>query len=173
MSIVSVIIVNYNAGSILQQTVLPLLSSSAVDEIFVIDNGSMDHSMDAIERLVGSQSRLHCIKNGENIGFARACNMAISLTRGTDYLLFLNPDCIIDNSALEIMLSCMKSFPRAGIAGPLLLNMDGSEQAGGGVPCQRRGDLLSVLLACPSLVIDTPNSSRISCFINNQYLLGP
>jgi len=131
MSIVSVIIINYNAGSVLQQTVRPLLSSVAIGEVFVLDNGSMDHSMDAIEQLADSQSRLHCIKNGENIGFAKACNIAISLTGESDYLLFLNPDCIINNNALEMMMACMKSFPRAGITGPLLLNMDGSEQAGG------------------------------------------
>jgi GT2 family glycosyltransferase len=57
--------------------------------------------------------------------------MGISLAGESDYLLFLNPDCLMEHDALEIMLSCMKNFPQAGMAGPLLLNPDGTEQAGG------------------------------------------
>jgi GT2 family glycosyltransferase len=130
MSGVSVIIINYNAGNMLRRTVQPLLSSTSVAEVFVGDNGSTDNSMEDIERLAASPTRLTCIRNKNNIGFSKACNIALAAA-SSDYLLFLNPDCIIHNDALEIMLACMKSSPQAGMAGPLLLNPDGTEQAGG------------------------------------------
>ncbi len=131
MSTVSVIIVNYNAGVILNEAVNLLLCSESVAKVIVVDNGSTDHSMDEIERLSVYQSRIECIYNKENLGFAKACNIGIAADAESDYLLFLNPDCLIHKEDIETLLACMKSSPKAGMAGPLLLNPDGTEQAGG------------------------------------------
>jgi hypothetical protein len=131
MSKISAIIVNYNAGSILNKAVNSLLRSASVTKIIVVDNGSKDNSLKDIENLAELQSRLVCIRNGKNLGFAKACNIGIVADGESDYLLFLNPDCIIDKDALEKLLACMESSPQAGMAGPLLLNPDGTEQAGG------------------------------------------
>jgi len=51
MSKISAIIVNYNAGLILNEAVNSLLGSESVAKVIVVDNGSTDHSMDEIERL--------------------------------------------------------------------------------------------------------------------------
>ncbi|MBE3139410.1 MAG: glycosyltransferase family 2 protein [Thermoplasmata archaeon] len=131
MPSVSAIIVNYNAGLILNEAVNSLLYSASVAKVLVVDNGSTDHSMDELESLANSQSRLISIYNKANLGFAKACNIAIAAAGENDYLLFLNPDCLIDKEALETLLACMKSSPQVGMAGPLLLNPDGTEQAGG------------------------------------------
>lgn len=131
MPSVSAIIVNYNAGLILNEAVNSLLCSASVAKVLVVDNGSSDHSMDELESLANSQSRLISIYNKANLGFAKACNIAIAAAGENDYLLFLNPDCLIDKEALETLLACMKSSPQVGMAGPLLLNPDGTEQAGG------------------------------------------
>lgn len=131
MSGISVIIVNYNAGLILNETVNSLLCSASVAKVLIVDNGSMYNRMDEMERLAKSQSRLINIYNKANLGFAKACNIAIAAAGENDYLLFLNPDCLIYKEALETLLACMKSSPQAGMAGPLILNPDGTEQAGG------------------------------------------
>ena len=131
MSKVSAIIVNYNAGHLLNETVNSLLCSSSVTKIIVVDNGSKDSSLKYIDNLAELQSRLVCIRNSKNLGFAKACNIGIAADGESDYLLFLNPDCVIDKDALEKLLSCIKSSPQAGMVGPLLLNPDGTEQAGG------------------------------------------
>ncbi len=131
MSKISAIIVNYNAGPILNKAVHSLLCSASVTKIIVVDNDSKDNSLKDIENLAGLQSRLVCIRNSKNLGFAKACNIGIAADGESDYLLFLNPDCIIDKDALGKLLSCIKSSPQAGMAGPLLLNPDGTEQAGG------------------------------------------
>lgn len=131
MPSVSAIIVNYNAGLILSEAVNLLLCSASIAKVFVVDNGSIDHSMDEMKRLADSQSRLTCIRNNKNFGFAKACNIGIAADGESDYLLFLNPDCLISKDALDKLLVCMQLSPQTGMAGPLLLNSDGTEQAGG------------------------------------------
>ncbi len=128
---VSAIIVNYNAGTILNETVNSLLGSAPVAQVIVVDNGSTDHSMEAIERLALSRSDLICIRNNKNMGFAKACNIGVVAAGENDYLLFLNPDCLLDKGALEKLLIGMKSSQQTGMAGPLVLNPDGTEQPGG------------------------------------------
>ncbi|MGB5217978.1 MAG: glycosyltransferase family 2 protein [Smithella sp.] len=128
---VSAIIVNYNAGPLLKESFNMLLGSASVAKVFVVDNGSTDHSMDEMDQLAALQSRLICIRNSKNLGFARACNIGVEAAGNCEYLLFLNPDCLIDGNALELLLAFMKSSPETGMAGPLLLNPDGTEQSGG------------------------------------------
>lgn len=128
---VSAIIVNYNAGTILNETVNLLLDSAPVAQVIVVDNGSTDHSMEAIERMALSRSDLICICNNRNLGFAKACNIGVVAAGENDYLLFLNPDCLPAQDALEKLLIGMKSSQQTGMAGPLVLNPDGTEQPGG------------------------------------------
>ncbi|MFA5322218.1 MAG: glycosyltransferase family 2 protein [Smithella sp.] len=131
MSKVSAIIVNYNAGRLLNDTVNFLLNSSYITRIIVVDNDSSDNSMKDIESIAGSQPRMICVRNNKNLGFAKACNIGVAADGESDYLIFVNPDCIVEKDALGKLLSCLKSSPAVGMAGPLLLNPDGTEQAGG------------------------------------------
>jgi GT2 family glycosyltransferase len=96
-----------------------------------VDNDSRDNSMRDVEHIAASDGRIICIRNNKNLGFAKACNIGIAADGESDYLLFLNPDCIVDKDALGKLLSCINLSPNIGMAGPLLLNPDGTEQAGG------------------------------------------
>ncbi|MCK9230776.1 MAG: glycosyltransferase family 2 protein [Syntrophales bacterium] len=127
---VSAIIVNYNAGNMLKDNVRALLRSKIVAEVLVIDNASDDDSVDSLKRLNASSKRLKVIRNTENEGFAGACNIGLGAASG-EYLLFVNPDCRVEPASLMVLRSCLERTPRAGMAGPLLLNPDGTEQAGG------------------------------------------
>ena len=131
MDQVTVIIVNYNAGDHILDAVGSVLWSEDVGRVIVVDNGSVDHSMDKLEQLAISQPRLMCVHNNANLGFAKACNIGISLAGDCEYLLFLNPDSVMKPDALKKMLDSLKTIPGAAVAGPLLLNPDGTEQAGG------------------------------------------
>lgn len=130
MSHLAAIVVNYNAGPILKETICSLLDSAAVDQVIIVDNNSSDHSTEDVERWAGSAARLLCIRNNKNLGFAKACNLGIAAAGEADDLLFVNPDCIVDSKALAVLLDGMKSTPQAGMVGPLILNNDGTEQAG-------------------------------------------
>ncbi len=129
---ISVVIVNFNAGELLTDCVRSVLTSSVPVQVIVSDNGSTDGSINILEESIRDE-RSNIIYNKENLGFAKANNRALADAQG-DYLLFLNPDCLIQVDTLEHLIAEMGSRPEIGMAGCLIRNPDGSEQAG----CRRR-----------------------------------
>lgn len=127
--LVSVIVVNYNGGPFLLDTVASVLTSRVPLEVWVVDNGSLDQSIAALAARFPGEGRLRILQNGANLGFARANNIALAQARA-DHLLLLNPDCLLEPDTLERMLAAMAADPRVGMAGCLIRNPDGSEQAG-------------------------------------------
>jgi GT2 family glycosyltransferase len=122
----SIIIVNWNTKDLLVQCLESVYQTikEIEMEVIVVDNGSTDGSIAAAaERF----PEVKFIQNQMNLGFARANNQAFSLSRGR-YLLLLNPDTIVKNGATEGLISFMDAHPEAGVAGPQLLNSDGSKQ---------------------------------------------
>ncbi|MEK7557096.1 MAG: glycosyltransferase family 2 protein, partial [Patescibacteria group bacterium] len=127
--VISVIIVNFNGGPLLGEAVRSVLSSAIPVEVFVSDNGSTDGSLPSLRGLVGMDTRLQIIENRNNLGFARASNIALKRARG-EYVLLLNPDAVIKPDTLARMRVTLAAYPEAGVAGCLLRNADGTEQAG-------------------------------------------
>lgn len=127
--LVSVVIVNFNAGALLAASVQSVLASSVAVDVWVGDNGSTDSSLGRLRASVGSDTRLHIIENHRNLGFARACNLLLAQADG-NYLLVLNPDALIKPDTLERLVKALREHPDAGMAGCLIRNPDGSEQAG-------------------------------------------
>ena len=121
-----VVIVNFNAGPFLKETIATVLASSCVAKIYLVDNASSDGSVDGLD--FGQQLVLK--RNNQNLGFATAANMGLAQTTA-EYILVLNPDCRVMPGAVERLIDVLESRADAGMAGPLLLNPDGSEQAGG------------------------------------------
>lgn len=129
-SSITVIIVNYNASTDLSQCVVSIFDAYHDADVIVVDNASTDDSLSLLESSFTSDSRLEILRNRQNLGFAVACNLGTRLAKGT-YLLYLNPDCLIDEHTLPRLLTALTENPGAGMAGGLLLNPDGTEQAGG------------------------------------------
>jgi GT2 family glycosyltransferase len=125
---VSVIIVNYNGGHLLTDCVQAVLASTVTTEVFVVDNASKDTSLDTLRQHIHNP-RLQIIQNRKNLGFAKACNQPLAQAKGR-FLLFLNPDCLIRPDTLERLLTTLETWPTVGMAGCLIQNPDGSEQAG-------------------------------------------
>ncbi len=125
---ISVIVVNYNAGILLAECVRTALP--AVDEVLIIDNASSDLSIEHCSQQFPGETRLKIIRNDVNLGFAAGCNIGLSQSRG-DLVLFLNPDCRLDAAAVPELSRVLQADSAAGMAGGLLLNADGTEQGGG------------------------------------------
>jgi len=130
---VSVIIVNYNAGSVLSECVQRVLASDTAVAVWVVDNASHDDSLAQLRQAVPADPRLQIYPQTRNLGFARASNLALPAAQG-EYLLFLNPDCYVETDTVSRMRSIMDAHPGAGLGGVLVCNPDGSEQVG----CRRR-----------------------------------
>jgi GT2 family glycosyltransferase len=125
----SVVTVNFNAGPLLTACAKAVLSSRAPVEHVVVDNGSTDGSVASLRAAFPGDARLVVLENGANLGFARATNRGIASSRG-DHVLLLNPDCMVEPDTIGSMRAVMDAHPEAAMAGCLVLNPDGTEQAG-------------------------------------------
>lgn len=123
---ISVVVVNYNSGDLLHECITSILQSSISASIIIVDNASSDHSLESIAHF----DLVTIIKNKSNLGFSVACNIGLRHS-SCRTILFLNPDCVLNEKALELMQEELYSQPDIGMVGGLLLNQDGSEQAGG------------------------------------------
>ena len=126
---VSIVIVNFNGGPLLAECVRSVLASDVPVEVIVSDNASTDTSLIELRLACGADARLRILENPTNLGFAKANNRALSLAR-YEFILFLNPDCIVQPSTLRRMLDLFRADPNIGMAGCLIRNPDGSEQPG-------------------------------------------
>ena len=125
---ISVVVVNYNAGSLLLECVRAALPQAS--EVLIVDNASRDSSIKDCALMFADEPRLKVLRNEANLGFAAACNIGFAQASG-EYVLFLNPDCRLDDGAVFELLQTLQNDPAAGMVGGLLLNVDGTEQGGG------------------------------------------
>lgn len=125
---VSVLIVNYNAGDLLTECVSAVLDQ--VQQVVVIDNASTDSSLQKLEMQHADQRNLLLIRLDSNLGFATGCNKGLAVST-QPYILFLNPDCILQENSLQRLVQVMESDLKIGMVGGYLINPDGSEQGGG------------------------------------------
>lgn len=126
-SSISLIVVNYNGGGFLRACVSSALHQA--DELIVVDNASTDDSLTQIEAAFPAERKLRIIRNRENRGFAAANNAGVKASVG-DYILFLNPDCVLTEGSLRRMVEVLNADPKVGMIGGLLVNPDGTEQGG-------------------------------------------
>lgn len=124
-----VVIVNYNAGALLIDCVASAFAENA-DRVIVVDNASADGSLEALEHANQGKHSLIIIHNDANLGFAAACNIGFSQSK-SDFVLFLNPDCRLDEGAISALLRVLQTDAAVGMVGGLLVNPDDSEQGGG------------------------------------------
>ena len=122
----SIIIVNYNTGRLLKDCIASIYRETTTlpFDIWVVDNASCDNSLQMIKKQF---QEVKLIENKQNVGFAKANNMAISKSKA-DYVLLLNPDTLILGNAIEKMLRFMDINPKVGISGCKVLNEDGTLQ---------------------------------------------
>lgn len=124
-----IVIVNFNGGERVAACVEACIGLESVAQIVVSDNGSVDGSVEELAKLATATPNLKLIENKQNLGFSRGNNRALPYLNAP-YTLFLNPDTLLTQAALTAMLEFMETHPETGMAGPLILNDDGSEQRG-------------------------------------------
>ena len=119
----SVIIVNYNGGTIIMDAIRSVISTAfgVEHEIIVVDNNSSDGSPAAIKQAFGA--KLTIVEMGRNAGFAAANNAGLEKASGK-YILFLNPDTIVLDGALQTLMDYMETHPEAGACGGNLYTRD-------------------------------------------------
>ncbi len=129
---VSIIIVNYNGGSLLADCLTSVFDHTAglKYEVSVFDNASTDGSCDGLEERF---LQLKVIKSAVNIGYAPANNRAIEASEAARYFLLLNPDTLLQSNAIRTVTEFMDTNQKVGICGPKIVLSDGKLDA----PCRR------------------------------------
>ena len=120
----SVIIVNYNVQFFLEQALLSVRKASVKlpVEVFVVDNNSVD---DSVSMVKSKFPEVQIIANKENVGFSRANNQAIALSKG-EYVLLLNPDTVVREDTFEKTVEFLDAHPEAGALGVKMIDGKGN-----------------------------------------------
>lgn len=119
----SIVIVNYNVKHFLEQVLYSVESASqSLDvETWVVDNNSVDGSMEMVE------SKFPWVKtiiNKENLGFSKANNQAI-LKSKSRYVLLLNPDTVLQEDTLAKCIDYMDKNSDVGGLGVRMIDGKG------------------------------------------------
>lgn len=123
----SIVIVNWNVRDLLRETLLSIERGRGdLDlETIVVDSGSHDGSAAMIADEFPEVTLIAC---SDNVGFARGNNMGFAAANGK-YVFLLNPDTVVVDDALAVMMDCLQRDSTIGAVGPQLLNPDGTVQS--------------------------------------------
>ena len=105
--LVSIIILNYNAGNLLLDCVDSVFKSTYPNfEVLVVDNISTDNSHIICKEKF---KKIKLIENKENLGYCEGNNVGIRNANG-EFIVILNPDTIVESSWLNYLMSAYNKF---------------------------------------------------------------
>ena len=112
---VSIIIVNFNTKDLLRDCLNSIFDQAGdVDyKAIVVDNASIDGSPEMVKN---EFPHVTLIENSTNRGYAAACNQGMKVADGR-YILLLNSDVLICDSAVEKTIRYADSHSQVGIVG--------------------------------------------------------
>lgn len=100
--LVSIVVVNWNGAAFIERCLDSVIDQSyANTEIIVVDNGSVDGSVDLLARTYGD--RIRVIARDSNAGFAGGVNEGIRVSGGA-WVALLNNDAVADRRWIESLV---------------------------------------------------------------------
>jgi hypothetical protein len=92
-SLISIVILNYNAGKLLDECIDSIYKTEKVNfEIILVDNASTDKTY---RECVQKFPDIKLIENEKNLGYCEGNNVGIRATKG-EFVIVLNPDTIVN-----------------------------------------------------------------------------
>ncbi|MCR9193489.1 MAG: glycosyltransferase family 2 protein [Hyphomonas sp.] len=118
----SVLIVNYNAGDLLQAAINSLKNQTFRDfEVVIVDNDSEDQSAQNLD--VEGLPAIRVLREKQNHGFARGNNLAADAANGK-WLALLNPDAVADENWLTEIHAATARHDSCRVFACSQINMD-------------------------------------------------
>ncbi len=118
--LVSIVIVNYNAGKQLARCLDCIAQQTYTNwELLVVDNASQDESVAALQNV----ERVRLIRNAKNLGFAVAQNQGLHSASG-EFLMPLNFDVRLEPGYIAALVDALRADNRLGSVCGKLLCMD-------------------------------------------------
>lgn len=117
----SVITVTWNGKRYVEECLQSLaVNVDVATEFIVIDNASTDGTSELIERVF---PQFRVVRNDYNLGFAKANNIGIRLSRGK-YLCLVNSDVVVPPRCLRSLYEYLEANPDVAVTGPQMLGPD-------------------------------------------------
>jgi GT2 family glycosyltransferase len=120
VSVSGIFVVTGATEAALLDSSLPALRAQ-VDELVVVANGPGSVP-------TGVPAGVRVLENDRALGFSANVNKGIAATGG-EYVVISNPDAVPEPDCVRELAAFMSSHPRCGIAGPKMINPDGTLQA--------------------------------------------
>lgn len=124
---ISIIILNYKTKGLVKNCIRSIQDSDMPYlnyEIIVVDNNSGDNIKEVLEQ---NFYGIRFIQAGQNLGMGAGNNLGIKNAQGK-YVAIINPDIMVTGDSFKKLYYFMESNPKIGLAGPKLINPDGSLQ---------------------------------------------
>lgn len=113
LTILSIVIVNYNTKTLLKQCLKSVFASKEIPiKVYVVDNASTDGSIDLVKK---DFPQATLINNKENLGFSKANNQALRLV-DSKYVLLLNSDTVVLPETFKVMVDFMENHQKVGVS---------------------------------------------------------
>ena len=127
---VTVVVVTHNASTWVARCLGTLLGEGAPErpfEVVVVDSASTEPEMPGV--LDALPPEVLVVRLADNVGFGRACNLAVRRARGDDVVL-LNPDALLAPGSLDALLDFLAEDPVRGLVGGRAVDPDGTLDPG-------------------------------------------
>src|SRR3989304_5629663 len=117
--VVSIIIPNWNGKHLLKTCLTSIQKQTFKEfEIILIDNGSVDGSVNYVNRFF---SKVKIISLNKNYGFARAVNLGIKAAKG-NFVVLINNDTEVEKDCLKYLVETARIHPEVGFVATKMLN---------------------------------------------------
>ncbi|WP_126653256.1 glycosyltransferase family 2 protein [Chryseobacterium aureum] len=115
MSKFSVLIANYNNGHFFEKCIQSLVAQTETDwEAAILDDGSVDDSLEVIKKITGDDPRFKIHQNDRNRGIGYTKRKLIELAEA-ELCGFLDPDDALAPHALDIVIKTHRDYPEVGL----------------------------------------------------------
>jgi GT2 family glycosyltransferase len=112
---VTIIIVTFRSENVINRC---LSKINKIYPIIVIENSNNENFKKEIENRF---SNVKCILTGENLGFGKANNIGLLLAK-TEYVLLLNPDALIFEDTIEVLINYAEYIKDFALLAPIITN---------------------------------------------------
>ena len=193
---VDVVVVACNSGSLLEDCVARALLAEGCASLCLFDNDSNDGWPQRVANRFSGDARFGLQVSARNLGFGSGCNRGAA-QGSAPWVLFLNPDCLIEQGTLRALLAIAVEHPDIGLLGADVRDALGREEpaarrlaptpmrllrdhlpmlgrSGDGVHLSRTADAAQYVDACSGALMLLPRTlfERIGRFDESFFLHG-
>jgi GT2 family glycosyltransferase len=122
---VAVVVPNWNGADSLKACLDSLLVQSLKNHLIVVENGSVDGSLELLEKY----PQVEVIRHSENLGYTGGVNPGFrrAIELGLDYVAPFNNDAVADKDWLKNLVDVLDKNPKVGIVTSKILTTDGKK----------------------------------------------